>query len=168
MDSAIAAAKLDWPVDKLRVLIIDDSSSHELQRRAESYANSRALHLTYHRRAIRSGVKTAPTSKSALVNFGLTETRLHGRTAADFTLVLDADVRSPFGPRLFLVNLTRVQCIPDPDMLRAMMPYMLQDQQLALVRASQVFYNIPSPMSSTLATFVNAVEPVECVYPCSS
>jgi hypothetical protein len=161
MDSAIAAAKLDWPVDKLRVLIIDDSASHELQRRAESYANSRALHLTYHRRVTRPGAAMGATAKSALINFGLTETRLHGRTAADFCLVLDADVRP-----LALVQSAPPepsQCIADPDMLRAMIPYMLQDQQLGLVRSSQVFYNVPSPMSSTLATFINAVEPSECV-----
>ena len=90
MDTAIAAAKLDWPVDKLRVLVLDDVNSRELQRRAETYSNNRALHLTYHRRI------TPPrgaNSKAGLINYGLTETRINNRTPGDFVLVLEADVR---------------------------------------------------------------------------
>ena len=55
------------------------------------------------------------------------------------------------------------QCIPDPDILRAMLPYMLKDPQLGLVRSRQGFYNLPKVMGSAFATFINAVEPSEYV-----
>lgn len=138
MDTAIAAAKLDWPVDKLRVLVLDDVNSRELQRRAETYSNNRALHLTYHRRV------TPPrgaNSKAGLINYGLTETRINNRTPGDFVLVLEADT------------------IPDPDMLRGMMPHMLASPSVALGRCAQGYYNLPARLSGSLATIMRAAEP---------
>ena len=69
-------------------MVIDNNASSELQRRVEIYANHRALHVTYHRRAAPPGGST----KAAIINFGLTETRIYGRTPAEFCLVLEAEV----------------------------------------------------------------------------
>lgn len=92
MDCAMAASRLDWPLDRIRVLVIDDTASSELQRRIESYATNRALHLTYHRRAKGNRKTDYVNHKASLINFGLTETRMQGRLAGEYTLVLEAEV----------------------------------------------------------------------------
>lgn len=45
--------------------------------------------------------------------------------------------------------------------LRALLPYMLQNSKLGLVRSKQGFYNIPKPSGHSFATFINSMEPVE-------
>ena len=45
--------------------------------------------------------------------------------------------------------------------LRALLPYMLQNSKLGLVRSKQGFYNIPNPSGHSFATFINSMEPVE-------
>lgn len=103
--------------------------------------------MSYHRRnkTASSGREETydPNLKASLINFGLTETRIHGRQAGDFTLVLEAE------------------CIPEPDILRAMAPWLVQDAKVALVRSQQGFYNLPLRMNAAFGTFINAVEPLE-------
>ncbi|GAA94458.1 glycosyltransferase family 2 protein [Mixia osmundae IAM 14324] len=142
MDAAIAACKLDWPVDRLRVLLIDDAGSMALQVRANKYAEHRALHLTYHRR-----VKTKPMSrrhaKASAINFGLTETRMHGRIAGEYVMVLSAS------------------SLPDPSILRASIAHMVQNQQISLVTSETSIYNLSTPVSQSLSCFINSMEPEE-------
>lgn len=46
-------------------------------------------------------------------------------------------------------------------MLRALLPHMINDPLLALVQSPSAFYNLPKKLSSSFATFLNFVEPVE-------
>lgn len=105
MDTAMAASRLDWPIDRIRILVIDETGSSELQRRIESYASHRALHLSYHRKAKNARFPDAGSTRAALINFGLTETRTHGRLAGEFTLVLEADVSDSRLSQLILTPL---------------------------------------------------------------
>lgn len=93
MDATIAAARLDWPVDRLRVLVIDETHSNSLKLSVENYSNSRAIHVTYHRRNKNSLMASGLWHKSSTVNFGLAETRAEGRISGDFVLILEAQVR---------------------------------------------------------------------------
>lgn len=103
--------------------------------------------MSYHRRvkAPASHERDTFNYKASLINFGMTETRLHGRHSGDLTLVLEAE------------------CLPEPDILRAMAPYMLRDPNTALVRSRQGFYNLPIRIGGSFGTFMNAVEPPESV-----
>ena len=93
MDAVVAAARLDWPVDKLRVLVIDESRSEILKYQVEQYANLRAIYVTYHQRSPyaktpRGGV----WPKSSTINLGLSETRAEGRIAGQYAVILEAEV----------------------------------------------------------------------------
>ena len=94
MDAVIAAARLDWPVDKLRVLVVDETGSSALEKCVESYAHARAIHVTYHKRSRQSMYSrhaSAFPPKSSTINFGLTETRAEGRISGEYTVVLEAE-----------------------------------------------------------------------------
>jgi hypothetical protein len=93
IDAVVAAARLDWPVDKLRVLVIDETRSEVLKYQVEQYSSLRAVHVTYHQRsqyakAPRGGV----WPKSSTINLGLSETRAEGRIAGQYAVILEAEV----------------------------------------------------------------------------
>lgn len=93
MDAVVSAARLDWPVDKLRVLVIDESRSEILKYQVEQYSNLRAVYVTYHQRSPyaktpRGGV----WPKSSTINLGLSETRAEGRVAGQYAVILEAEV----------------------------------------------------------------------------
>ena len=92
MDATVAAARLDWPIDKIRVLVVDETASDSLQRAVTYYANNRALHVTYHRRHRTLVENSAISYKSASINFGLSETRAEGRISGEYIVVFDAEV----------------------------------------------------------------------------
>lgn len=101
MDTVIAAARLDWPVDKLRVLVIDESKSEILKYQVEQYSNLRAIYVTYHQRSPyaktpRGGV----WPKSSTINLGLSETRAEGRIAGQYAVILEAEVSLGFSRML--------------------------------------------------------------------
>lgn len=94
MDATVAAARLDWPVDKLRVLVVDETHSNSLKHAVENYSNSRAIHVTYHRRNKNALTQSGLWHKSSTINFGLAETRAEGRISGEYVLVLEAQVSS--------------------------------------------------------------------------
>ena len=93
MDATVAAARLDWPVDRMRVLVVDETASDSLKRSVEYYANNRALHVTYHRRNKNFLNNKGIWYKSSSINFGLAETRAEGRISGEYVVVFDAEVR---------------------------------------------------------------------------
>lgn len=141
MDSTVATARLDWPVDKLRILVIDETGSEIIKRSVEYYANNRALHVTYHRRNKNAIAPRNGWTKSSSINFGLAETRADGRISGEYVLVLDAE------------------SIPEPNILRTMLPHLIQNPILALVQTRQGFYNMPKSLGISFSTFIRAVEP---------
>lgn len=147
MDATIAAARLDWPVDKLRVLVIDETASPVVQKCVESYAHSRAIHVTYHKRSKQSMYSRESSSalwhKSSTINFGLTETRAEGRISGEYTVVLEAE------------------SIAENDMLRVLLPHLIKSPLTALVRTPGGFYNLPRSLGGSFGTFLRSVEPVE-------
>jgi hypothetical protein len=155
IDTAMAASRLEWPIDRIRILVVDEIGSTELQRRVESYASHRALHLSYHRKS-KQGRFPEASSRAALINFGLTETRMHGRLAGEYTLVLEADVSMRESlPHSYL---TADQCLPSANILRALLPHMLRNSRLGLIRSDQGYYNIPAKVSASFGTFLNYTE----------
>lgn len=49
-------------------------------------------------------------------------------------------------------------------MLRALVPHILKDRKIALVRSEQGFYNLPARLNGTFATVMRATEPAEDVH----
>lgn len=147
MDATIAAARLDWPVDKLRVLVVDETGSGALEKCVESYAHTRAIHVTYHKRSRQSmynrDANPGSLPKSSTVNFGLTETRAEGRISGEYTVVLEAE------------------SIAENDMLRVLLPHMVKNPLTALVRTPGGFYNLPKSHGGSFGTFLRCVEPKE-------
>ena len=92
MDAVVACAHLDWPVDKLRILVIDEVGAENTRRAVDYYSNNRALHVTYHRRQRTESQRKAIMPKSSTINFGLAETRANGRVSGEYVLVLEAEV----------------------------------------------------------------------------
>lgn len=93
MDATVAAARLDWPVDKLRVLVVDETRSDTLKHMIEQYSNLRAIHVTYHQRSAHARAPRGGVwPKSSTINYGLSETRAEGRIAGQYTIVLEAEV----------------------------------------------------------------------------
>lgn len=96
VDSAVACARLDWPLDKLRVLVIDENASLALQRSVEHYAHTRAIHVTYHKRSRQSIMINEKNPnmahKSSTINFGLAETRAEGRISGEYVVILEGEV----------------------------------------------------------------------------
>lgn len=56
MDTVKAAADMDYPQNRFRVLVCDDGGSDELKRQTESWASQYAPNLVYHRRVKIKGV----------------------------------------------------------------------------------------------------------------
>ena len=44
-------------------------------------------------------------------------------------------------------------------MLRALLPHMMSNPQLGLIRATQGIYNLPKSLNRSFETFINSVEP---------
>lgn len=110
---------MDYPAAHFRVLLLDDGGSSELRDAIESL-RCQWPHLSYHSRGQQSGRVFA---KAGNLNYALFE--LQNDFQPVFCAVLDAD------------------CIPKSDFLRATLPHLLRDPQVALVTTRQYYYNLP-------------------------
>lgn len=113
----MAAAAVDWPTDRFRVVVLDDGGSGELQKAVETLA------LVYSNvyYTARTKVKGVPHHfKAGNLNHGLHF--VHGLPggAGDYIAALDADM------------------IPEPDWLRAIIAHLVIDPKLALSCPPQV------------------------------
>ncbi|KAA8651197.1 glycosyltransferase family 2 protein [Aspergillus tanneri] len=119
LDTVRAACTMDYPVSRFRVLLLDDGGSIEL-RDAVSELHSKWPHLFYHSRGKQSGQVFA---KSGNLNYALFS--LQKDHPPDYCSILDAD------------------SMPKPEFLRATLPHLLLNPQVALLTTRQYFYNIP-------------------------
>lgn len=113
-DTIGAACALDYPVTRFRVFVLDDGASAPL-RDTVSTMQSRHPNLHYTTR-IKPKV---PDYKAGNLNHGLLHSQAIG-DPAEFVAGLDADV------------------LPDPAWLRATIPHLLGDPNLAMAGPPQV------------------------------
>ncbi len=104
---AAAAARLDWPRDKLEIQLLDDGRaiSHEELRRAVQAVVPAGVNLEVLRRGERTGFKAGNLA------FGLKH------CDAPYVAIFDADF------------------VPSPDFLRRTVPALVADEKLAFVQA---------------------------------
>ncbi|ETN43218.1 uncharacterized protein HMPREF1541_02377 [Cyphellophora europaea CBS 101466] len=124
MDTVRAAATLDWPANKLRVLISDDGPDPELKAQIEQLQERYPSVHYYSRPKIpgkHHGFKAGNVNQ-AIRHLASEKLR---QFAAQYVGILDADM------------------IPDKMWLRALVPHMLIDPELAMITSPQDFYNIP-------------------------
>ncbi|KAL9607182.1 MAG: hypothetical protein Q9167_007876 [Letrouitia subvulpina] len=117
-----AACALDYPSERFRVLVLDDAGSKELLRRLDTIKQERS-NLFYTAR--RKGADHH--FKAGNLNHGYIYAQELEGGPAPFIAALDADM------------------IPDPQLLRALMPHLLIDKELALIQPPQRFYDVPTP-----------------------
>lgn len=99
-----AAAHLDYPADKLCIQLLDDSTDATSQRLTAHIKHYPHLHIQHIQRPERTGYKAGALA------YGLTQTN------SDFIAIFDADF------------------IPPSDFLRQTVPYLMVDEQLAVVQ----------------------------------
>ena len=116
LDTVRAACSLDYPSDRFRVVVLDDSNSAQTQ--VESLKASFA-NLSYSARMKKDGA----WHKAGNINHGLTYV-------------------SSLGPMDMVAGLD-VDMIPEKGWLRRLVPHLSRDEKLGLVSPNQRFYNTP-------------------------
>ncbi|KXJ86555.1 glycosyltransferase family 2 protein [Microdochium bolleyi] len=142
MDTVKAACDQDYPIEKFRVIILDDGKSAELEQMALEAAKTWP-NLFYMSREKKPGVPHH--FKAGNLNYGLDQiTQMPGGTA-EFVGALDADM------------------IPEPHWMRALLPHLLSDRKVAMACPPQLFYNTPrsDPLGQSLDFFVHITEPIK-------
>lgn len=142
LDTVRAACDLDYPMDRFRVILLDDGKSDHLK---QVLQDMREMFpgLYYMRRPKFPGVPHH--FKAGNLNYGLDEVHNLPGGASEYMAALDADM------------------IPEQHWLRAVMPHMLLDEKMALACPPQLFYNVPKgdPLCQSLDFFVHVSEPVK-------
>ncbi|KAI4161299.1 MAG: hypothetical protein LQ342_004966 [Letrouitia transgressa] len=110
-----AACALDYPSDRFRVIVLDDAGSKELSKRVDTFKQERS-NIFYTAR--RKGADHH--FKAGNLNHGYKYAEELEGGPAPFIAALDADM------------------IPDPQLLRALMPHLLIDEEIALIQPPQV------------------------------
>ena len=120
LDTVRATCALDYPVDRFRVIVLDDSASEalasvlttEFQTFKNVYYTTRKKFISTH-------------SKAGNLNWGLSFVASLPGGSSEFVAVLDTDM------------------IPTPNWLRRLMPHLLQNPNAAMVTPPQNYYNTP-------------------------
>ncbi|GAA5986396.1 hypothetical protein JCM10908_003736 [Rhodotorula pacifica] len=152
-DCAVAAASMDYPSHRYRVLVLDPLGSSNLERELNKHAKTQACpHLTYHRRDLgtlekaenekrQGSVAETQQAKSNSINFGMQEAASLGmKGPSEFIAVFDADV------------------IPERNFLRAVLPHILGENKVGLVKTRHGFINLPHHLNQPTATLLTAAE----------
>ncbi|GAA5927984.1 uncharacterized protein JCM15063_006051 [Sporobolomyces koalae] len=168
-DCAVAAASMDYPAHRFRVMVLDPTCSSSLSTSLAKHAASQACpHLSYHRRELNVSPLSSRDEKSASkkqlllspnaahppkekkdrfdnkansINFGMQEASTFGmKGPADYIAVFDADM------------------IPERNYLRAVLPSILRDDKVALVKTRHGFINLPHKLNQPTGTMMNAAE----------
>jgi cellulose synthase/poly-beta-1,6-N-acetylglucosamine synthase-like glycosyltransferase len=125
-DCAVAAASMDYPPHRYRVMVLDAGGSENLQKELARHAKAQACpHLSYHRRELgatgggtegekspkmtvqqrRSIKEDRIGNKANSINFGMMEASSFGiKGPAEYVAVFDADVRTPLPSPVFRRN----------------------------------------------------------------
>lgn len=121
-DTIKACVASDYPPNRFRIFVLDDANSpqvKDLVRQIQTWASAiSSVEIIYAARP-----KKTAWLKAANLNFGL---ELAGKSRpGEYVAVLDIDM------------------IPEPAWLGAMVPHLLQDDQLGAVVPPQRYYNVP-------------------------
>ncbi|KAJ5125954.1 hypothetical protein N7526_008131 [Penicillium atrosanguineum] len=142
LDTARGALDQDYPVDRFRVIILDDGKSATLE---ESVHQMSVNHPNFFYMA-REKIPGKPHHfKAGNLNYGLDAVHSLPGGAGQFMAALDADM------------------IPEQEWLRAIVPHLLVDPKMALACPPQLFYNTPDsdPLAQSLDFFVHVIEPIK-------
>ncbi|EXJ95015.1 hypothetical protein A1O1_00133 [Capronia coronata CBS 617.96] len=123
LDTVKAACQVDWPVDDLRIILADDGNDAELKEEVNKLRKQHA-NLHYFARYKQEGVHHG--YKAGNLNATLAHTKTLRGGQYEFVAVLDADM------------------IPEPGILRALVPHALKADNVGMVTTAQHFYNIPN------------------------
>ncbi|KAF2104151.1 hypothetical protein NA57DRAFT_70364 [Rhizodiscina lignyota] len=142
LDTVRASCDVDYPLNKFRVVVLDDAKSAELQRSVQGLTE---IYPNLHYRA-RTKIPGVPHHfKAGNLNYGLEEVIDMPGGASQYVAALDADM------------------IPEQSWLRAIVPHLLADPKVALACPPQLFYNVPpgDPLCQSLDFFVHVSEPIK-------
>lgn len=121
-DTINAAIRQDYPADRFRVVILDDGGSPEVRELVERMSKQHPA-IQLHGGARGSEVKIH--SKAANICYGMELVKTFPGGAAPYFGVLDIDM------------------LLGPEWLRATVPFLEEDEQVALAGSPQKFYNLP-------------------------
>ena len=140
MNTIRAAMFLDYPLDRYRIVVLDDSASTKLEDRVTALKSQRS-ELYYTSRKSR----VVTHSKAANLNHGLRFVNNLPGGPSEYIAVLDLDM------------------IPLPQWLRAVVPHLISDSALGLANPPQNFYNLldGDPLLQNLASGYDIVEVVK-------
>ncbi|GAA6024201.1 hypothetical protein JCM10207_006779 [Rhodosporidiobolus poonsookiae] len=156
-DCAVAAASMDYPPHRYRVMVLDPLASANLEKELARHAKAQACpHLSYHRRELgiqareekkrelqlgkKKGADSVAT-KANSINFGMMEASSFGiKGPAEFIAVFDADM------------------IPERNYLRAVLPHILSSPKTGLIKTRHGFINLPHRLSQPASTLYTASE----------
>ncbi|KKY21460.1 putative glycosyl [Phaeomoniella chlamydospora] len=143
MDTVRAACDIDYPLEKFRVIVLDDGKSDNLKASVNDLAASTCPNAMYMRRPKFPGVPHH--FKAGNLNYGIEETHNLPGGPGELIAALDADM------------------LPERDWLRAIIPHLLIDDRMALACPPQLFYNVPAgdPLCQSLDFFVHVSEPIK-------
>lgn len=119
MDTVKAACQIDWPASRFRVILADDGKSAGLR---QDVAQLRAKHpnLHYYSRPKRAG-GVPSGNKAGNLNDTLRQyVEKTAERAGEYLAVFDADM------------------MPQPEILRKLVPHAVKDRKMAMVTAAQV------------------------------
>ncbi|EME43492.1 glycosyltransferase family 2 protein, partial [Dothistroma septosporum NZE10] len=121
-DTIDAAIRQDYPADRFRVVVLDDGGSSEVSDLVNRISEQNpSIQLRYGARG--SAVKIH--SKAANICYGMELVETFAGGAAPYFGVLDIDM------------------LLGPEWLRATVPFLEEDEQVALAGSPQKFYNLP-------------------------
>ena len=140
MDTVRAAAALDYPSNRYRVIILDDSDSTKVKTEVDKIG-SQIRNIYYTTRATKPKTHT----KAGNLNHGLKYVSTMAGSASDLVAVLDVDM------------------MPSRHWLRALVPHILVEPKVALVNPPQRQYNIPDgdPLGQTMDFLFDVMEPLK-------
>ena len=122
LNTAKAACVQDYPPSLIRVIVLDDSGSTQLENAISALRNSSEHPNLYY--ASRN-IHVSTHSKAANLNFGISWISTLPGPTPDYISVLDVDM------------------IPSPHWLKTVLASLLHHPNAALVCAFQRFYNVP-------------------------
>ncbi|KAL8723798.1 MAG: hypothetical protein Q9181_007190 [Wetmoreana brouardii] len=137
MDTLRAVVAQDYPNDRYRVIVLDDSASSNVE--AEVAMLGQGKNVYYSTR----GSKPKTHAKAGNLNHGLQYISTLPGGASDLVAVLDVDM------------------IPSQQWLRALVPHLLADPKVALANPPQRSYNIPDgdPLGQSMQVLFDVMEP---------
>ncbi|KAL8678255.1 MAG: hypothetical protein Q9186_005368 [Xanthomendoza sp. 1 TL-2023] len=138
LDTVRAAAALDYPEDRYRVIVLDDSVSDKVETKIQEFRleNKRTYYTT-------RGIKPKTHTKAGNLNHGLAYVSTLPGGPSEVVAVLDVDM------------------IPSQHWLRALLPHLLLDPKVALANPPQRLYNIPNgdPIGQVMDILFDVIEP---------